>query len=186
MSYRAAAEAAYLLACDEDAELAKLGVRLLSDLADKSCYLAMLCMVYLHDTGGHDERDIALARLWAARAKALHPMLTDADDLCDAGNVCSTYAYWFETTEHDALSFWQRAASLGSGFALWQICETNRVDKGSPDWVEKLALAAALGNTEAMVEFSEQDGVQGTEQELIWLRAAAALGNLRAKEILEY
>lgn len=46
MSYRAAAEAAYLLACEEDVEVAKLGARLLSDLADKKCYLAMLCMVY--------------------------------------------------------------------------------------------------------------------------------------------
>ena len=69
MSYRTAAEAAYVLARDEDAEVAKLGVMLLSGVADKNCYSAMLCMVYLHDTDGRNERDIALGKLWAARAK---------------------------------------------------------------------------------------------------------------------
>jgi len=35
-----------------------------------------------------------------------------------------------------------------------------------------------------MVEVAEQEGVRDTQQELIWLRAAAALGSLRAKEML--
>jgi hypothetical protein len=36
-----------------------------------------------------------------------------------------------------------------------------------------------------MVGLAEED-VRGTEQELIWLRAAAVMGSLRAKEMLEY
>jgi len=184
MSYRAAAEAAYTLACDENVGVAKLGARLLSDLAEKKCYLAMVCMVYLHNTGGHDEQHLALARMWAMRAKSLHPTLTDADDLCDAGGLCNQYAYWLETTERDALFFWEKAASLGSGNALWEICEATRVDKGTRAWLDRLSMAAALGSSQAMVELAEQEGVRDTEQELIWLRAAAALGSLRAKEML--
>jgi len=37
-----------------------------------------------------------------------------------------------------------------------------------------------------MIELAECDGVRDTEQELIWLRAAAALGSLRAEEMLKY
>ena len=184
MSYRAAAEAAYTLACDEDVGVAKLGARFLADLAEKKCYLATLCMMYLHNSGGHDEQNLASARMWAMRAKSLHPTLTDADDLCDAGGVCNQYAYWLGTTERDALSFGEKAASLGCGHALWEICEATRVDKGTRTWQERLAMAAALGSIQAMVELAEQDGVRDTEQELIWLRAAAALGSLRAKEML--
>lgn len=185
MSYRSAAEAAYVLACEADVEVSKLGVRLLSALADKKCYLAMLCMMYPYNTGGHDERRLALAKMWAMRAKSLHATLTDADDLCDAGEVCNTHGYWFETTENDALSFWNKAALLGSSHAHWSICEATRVDKGTQPWADRLAMAAALGSVQAMVELAEQDGVRGTEQEVIWLRAAAALGSLRAEEMLQ-
>lgn len=185
MSYRAAAEAAYLLACDDDVEVAKIGVRLLSDLAEKKCYSAVLGMLYLHATGECDEQRLALARMWAMRAKSLHSTLTDADDLRDAGGVCKHYADWLETTEHDALFFWGKAGSLGSGHALWEICDATRGNMGTNAWFDQLAMAAALGSSQAMVELAGQDGVRGTEQELTWLRAAAALGNLRAEEMLQ-
>lgn len=185
MSYRTAAKAAYLFACDEDAGVAKLGVQLLSDLAEKKCYLAMVNMVHLHTFGVPDEEHLALARMWAMRAKLLHPTLTDADDLCDAGSFCEQYAFWLNTTEGDALSFWERAASLGSGQALWEICEKTRDDKGTQAWADSVAMAAALGSSDAMIELAEHGSVRGTEQELIWLRAAAALGCLRAEEMLK-
>jgi hypothetical protein len=186
MSYRTAAAAAYLFACDKEVGVAKLGMQLLSDLAEKQCYLAMLNMVHLHTIGVPGEQNLALARTWAIRAQLLHPTLTDADDLCDAGSVCDQYAYWLNTTERDALSFWERAASLGSGRALWQICEKTRADKGTQAWFDRIEIAAALGSSDAMLELAECDGVRDTEQELIWLRAAAALGSLRAEEMLKY
>lgn len=186
MSYRTAAKAAYLLACDEQAGVAKLGLQLLSDLAEKKCYLATLNMVHLHTIGVSDEEHLALARMWAMRAELLHPTLTDAEDLCDAGSFCEQYACWLNTTERDALLFWERAASLGSGQALWEICEKTRDDKGTQAWVDRVAMASALGSSDAMIELAEHDGVRGTAEESIWLRAAAALGSLRVEEMLKY
>lgn len=187
MSYRTAATAAYSLALDDDPEVAKLGVRLLSDLAENGCYSAVLNLMYLHSSGPTDGKNLSVARAWADRAKALHPTLTNAEDLCDAGSVCLAYALWFDASLEDAMMFFEKAASLGSGSALYEICELTRAtQKGQAKWTAKLARAAALGSTQAMTELAEQDGVRGTEQELVWLRAAAALGSLRAEEMLAY
>lgn len=187
MSYRAAANAAYSLALDDDPDVAKLGLRLLSDLAENACYPAMLNLMYLHSTGPESGQNLPVARSWADRAKALHPTLASADDLCDAGSVCLAYPLWFGANAEDALAFFEKAASLGSGLALYEICELTRATRqGSAEWTEELARAAALGNTQAMTELAEQDGIRGTEQERVWLRAAAALGSIRAEEMLEY
>jgi TPR repeat protein len=187
MSYRTAANTAYSLALDDDPDVAKMGFRLLTDLAENECYTAMLNLMYLHSTGPASEQNLEVAEAWANRAKALHPTLVTADDLYDAGNVCIAYGLWFGASVEDAKEFFERAALLGSGLALYEICELTRAtQKGSAEWTEKLAMASALGSTQAMTELAEQNGVRGTEQELVWLRAAAALGSLRAEEMLEY
>jgi len=187
MSYRTAANTAYSLALDDDPKVANLGLQLLTELAENECYPAMLNLMYLHSTGPTSEQNLGVAQAWANRAKALHPTLVSADDLYDAGNVCVAYALWFEAKVEDAREFFERAALLGNGLALYEICELTRTtQKGSAEWTEKLAKAAALGSTQAMTELAEQDGIRGTELELVWLRAAAALGSLRAEKMLEY
>ncbi|HEY0589232.1 MAG TPA: hypothetical protein VGD52_24075 [Pseudoduganella sp.] len=185
MSYRSAAESAFLLACEEEEELSKLGLALLSELADKECYLARLCLMYLYDSGGVVERNPTLAQEWADSAAALHSRLTNPDDLYDAGLKCRWDKFRFNASDEDALHFWGKSAALGNGVALFAICDmTRHVRDSSGQWVENLKTAARLGSTEAMVELAEQEGVRGTHQETVWLRAAAALGSLRAKEML--
>lgn len=184
MSYRAAAESAYALVCGEDPDLAWLGVRIITDLANHECYLARLYMMYLHDDGRLLPQDSKSAQLWMERARAMHLMLFDANDLYDAGMKCQ----WdprFMATEAEAISLWERAALQGHGPSLYAICDVTRNrQKDTLVWRERLASAAKFGSTEAMVELAEQEGVRGTASELLWLRAAAALGSLRATEIL--
>ncbi|MBZ2208397.1 hypothetical protein [Massilia soli] len=186
MTHRAAAESAYLLACNDQEDVARLGLRLLEDLAVKECYLAKLCMMYVYDFGGLVDPDPKVARMWADQARAMHSTLSDPDDLHDAGQKCKWDRHRFLASDQDALALWEKSASLGNGAALFAICDATHYDADRPkDWTERLTAAAHLGSTQAIVELAGQDGVRGTEQELIWLRAAVALESLRAKEMLE-
>jgi len=187
MSYREAAENAYSVACADDPELAKFGLSLLSSLANRECYLARLSMMFLYDSGRVVQPDVALAKLWADKARAMHQSLTDPNDLYDAGLQCWWDRDRFMSTEQDAFELWEKAALLGSGVALYAICDVTRNrQEGTSEWTEKLTRAASLGSIEAMVELAQQKALRDTEQGLRWLRAAAVLGSLRAKEVLEW
>jgi len=184
MTLRTAGESAHLLCCSEDREIAALGFSLLTELAEQDCYCAILSMVYFYDRGGAVSPDRNAAKLWAARARAMHPHLVEAEDLYDAGMKCM-WEELFESTREDAIALWERAARVGSGEALFAICDATRNDSHrSQDWTKMLESAARLGSTQAMVELSEQPHVRGTPMEFVWLRAAVVLGSLRATEIL--
>lgn len=185
MTYRFAAEKTRQLCFDEDTQVAKLGLSMLAELAEKDCYLAKLTMMYLYDRGGLVEIDSAEAQQWADRAKEMHPNLSDPEDLYDAGMKCMWEGERFGATKQEALRLWDRAAALGSGEAMYAICDATRHDADRPkNWVESLENAAKLGSAQAMVELAEQVHIRGTPLELLWLRAAAALGSLRAKEMM--
>lgn len=184
MTYRSAAEAAYVLCCSEDNEVAQLGMSMSINLADRGCYLAKLNLVYMYSRGGPTAVDKILAMQWAQDAKKMHSDLCDAADLYDAGLRCM-WDELFHSTKDEALELWLRAAALGNGEALYAYCDATRYSDRPTDWTEKLEQAAQLGSVQAMVEFSEQPNVRGTGIELLWLRAAVALGSVRAKEVLE-
>lgn len=184
MTYRSAAEAAHLLCCSEDIEVAQLGMSMATNLAGRGCYLAKLTLVYVYSRGGPTSVDRRLAMQWAQSAKEMHPDLCDAADLYDAGLRCM-WDEFFQSTRDEALELWLRAAALGNGEALYAYCDATRHGDRSVDWAAKLEQAAELGSIQAMVELAEQPHVRGTAKELLWLRAAVALGSLRAKEVLQ-
>lgn len=184
MTFRSAAEAAHLLCCSEDIEVAQLGMSMATNLAGRGCYLAKLTLVYVYSRGGPTPVDNNLAMQWAQSAKEMHPDLYDAADLYDAGLRCM-WDELFQSTRDEALELWLRAAALGSGEALYAYCDATRHGDRPTDWADKLERAAGLGSIQAMVELSEQPHVRGTAKELLWLRAAVALGSLRAKEVLQ-
>jgi TPR repeat protein len=187
MSYRLAAEKAYILACEESPELAELGLSILSELANKECYLAKLSMMYLHDFGGVVQKDSELAQMWANQARLMHPKLTDPGDLFDAGSRCWWDRNRFRATEQEALQLWEKAALLGSGMALYAIYDmTRNSQQVETAREERLTRAASLGSTEAMVELAQIKSLQGNKKGIVWLRAAYVLGDLRAKEMLEW
>ncbi|GKT14032.1 hypothetical protein AVHY2522_03130 [Acidovorax sp. SUPP2522] len=184
MTYRQAAEAAHLLCCSEDIEIAQLGMSIATDLAEQGCYLAKLTLVYVYSRGGPTSVDKKLAMKWAQSAKEMHGCLSDAADLYDAGLRCM-WDEFFQSTRDEALELWLQAAALGNGEALYAYCDATRHADRPVDWSAKLERAAELGSMQAMVELSEQPHVRGTSKELLWLRAAVALGSLRAKELLQ-
>lgn len=185
MTLRTAAEAAHILCCSEDREVAGLGLSMLAELAEKRCYCAVLSLVYFYDRGGAAVSQNRMeARRWVERAHAMHPHLMEAEDLYDAGMKCM-WDELFSSTREDAIELWDRAARAGSAEALFAICDATRSDpRRSGDWIAMLESAARQGSMRAMVELSEQPHVRGTHMELVWLRAAVVLGSLRAKEIL--
>lgn len=186
MTHRTAALVAYQLTCNEAEDLAQFGLSLLADLAQKECYLAKLSMVYVYDQGRLVAGDPVIAQAWVDRARAMHDLLTDPDDLYDAGMKCKWDGLRFAATESDAIALWEKSAALGNGEALYAICDVTRhQDDHANIWLKRLTIAAQLGCTQAMTELAGQEGIRGTARELIWLRAAAELGSLRAKEMLE-
>lgn len=185
MTYRSAAEKARQLCFNEDARIAKLGLSILTELAEKDCYLARLTMMYLYDRGGLVEADSILAQRWADRAKEMQRDLIDPEDLYDAGMKCMWESERFGATRQEALFLWAKAAALGSGEAMYAICDATRHSDDRPeDWIASLETAAKLGSVQAMVELAEQAHIRGTAFEILWLRAAASLGSLRAKEMI--
>lgn len=186
MTHRSAAIAARELCYSENIEVVKLGFNLLRELAEKDCYHAKLSLIYFYDRGGPTNIDPIAAQKLVNQASEMHSRLTDSWDLYDAGMKCMWDSLRFATTKLDAIKFWNKAALLGNGDALYAICDATRnEDCDSLKWIHNLELSAKLGCTQAMVEFAERLQRQGSNEEILWLEAAATLGNLRAKEMLE-
>lgn len=186
MTYRKAAEVAQILGSSEDPALVALALKICLDLADRDCYLAKLNLAYWYERGAAGiPVNLEKASLWAENAKSMHIRLQDPSDLFDAGMRCM-WDELFKGTRDEALVLWLRGAEVGGGEALYAYCDATRNSQDRPDdWGDKLEKAARLGSVQAMIEHSEQEGIRGTREELIWLQAASSLGSLRAREIVQ-
>lgn len=185
MSTNTTVDNAYWLACHEDPKVAALGRATLESLAESGCYRAMLHFISVYDLGnGGIAPNAEIATKWIQRAREQHPTMSDADDLYAAGARCC----WdprFEVPKVEALQMLQRAGEIGHADALWEMYEQTRHENPlGVDRRQVLESAAQGLSTQALVELATLEHRNDHERSMILLRAAEALGSLRAREML--
>ncbi|MFM9926237.1 hypothetical protein VLK31_24835 [Variovorax sp. H27-G14] len=178
-------EHAYWLACNEDADVARLGRTVLEALAERGFYGAMLHFISIFDLGnGGVVPDAEIVVKWIRRARDMHPTLNSADDLYTAGARCCWDAR-FGVTKAEALKMLQRAGESGHADALWQMYEQTRYENPLDfDRLQILESAAQGLSAQALVELATLEQRNDRERSMTMLRAAEALGSLRAREML--
>jgi TPR repeat protein len=179
LNYREAASQAGKLTHSSDPLVSRLGVRLLQNLAKNNCFLAIVTLYYLTEASNEFELDKRLIGNQFESAIANAESFIDPSDVYDA-------AHYFRFREPArALNLYKIAAEMGLGIAAYEVCDMSRQMKPEDvAWLHALRHAAALGASEAMAELGfVLQSLDKSESE-IWLKSAAHLGNLRARELL--